>query len=63
MPEALDYSVASMIAVLWLAARARGLGLGWVSILDPEQLAADLGAPRGLQVHRLSLPRLAGGGA
>ena len=34
-----------MIAVLWLAARARGLGLGWVSILDPAKLAADLGAP------------------
>jgi 5,6-dimethylbenzimidazole synthase len=45
MPEALDYSVAAMIAVMWLAARARGLGLGWVSILDPARLAADLGAP------------------
>ncbi len=45
MPEALDYSVAAMITVLWLAARARGLGLGWVSILDPAELAADLGAP------------------
>jgi 5,6-dimethylbenzimidazole synthase len=45
MPEALDYSVAAMITVLWLAARARGLGLGWVSILDPARLAADLGAP------------------
>ena len=46
MPEALDYSVASMISVLWLAARARGLGLGWVSILDPERIAADLCTPR-----------------
>ena len=45
MPEALDYSVAAMITVLWLAARARGLGLGWVSILDPTRLLADLGAP------------------
>lgn len=45
MPEALDYSVAAMISVLWLAARARGLGLGWVSILDPQRLTADLGAP------------------
>jgi len=45
MPEALDYSVAAMITVFWLAARARGLGLGWVSILDPARLAADLGAP------------------
>ena len=45
MPEALDYSVAAMITVLWLAARARGLGLGWVSILDPTRLGAELGAP------------------
>ena len=45
MPEALDYSVAAMIAVLWLSARARGLGLGWVSILDPARLCADIGAP------------------
>ena len=45
MPETLDYSVVSMIAMLWLAARARGLGLGWVSILDPQRLGADLGVP------------------
>ncbi len=45
MPETLDYSVVGMIAVLWLAARARGLGLGWVSILDPAALCADLGVP------------------
>ena len=45
MPEMLDYSVASMIACVWLVARARGLGIGWVSILDPARLAADLGVP------------------
>ncbi|HXT09789.1 MAG TPA: 5,6-dimethylbenzimidazole synthase [Roseiarcus sp.] len=45
MPETLDYSVAAMIAVMWLAARARGLGLGWVSILDPARLAVEIGAP------------------
>jgi 5,6-dimethylbenzimidazole synthase len=45
MPETLDYSVVSMISMAWLAARARGLGLGWVSILDPARLCADLGAP------------------
>jgi 5,6-dimethylbenzimidazole synthase len=45
MPEMLDYSVASMIACVWLVARARGLGVGWVSILDPQRLIADLGAP------------------
>jgi 5,6-dimethylbenzimidazole synthase len=45
MPETLDYSVVGMIAALWLAARAAGLGLGWISILDPDGVARDLGAP------------------
>ncbi|MGO4869319.1 MAG: 5,6-dimethylbenzimidazole synthase [Roseiarcus sp.] len=45
MPEAFDYSVAGMIALLWLAARAAGLGLGWISIIDPAAAARDLGAP------------------
>jgi 5,6-dimethylbenzimidazole synthase len=45
MPETLDYSVAGMISCLWLAARAAGLGVGWVSILDPAQAARALGAP------------------
>ncbi len=43
MPEAMDYSVAAMIAVLWLAARSRGLGVGWVSIVDPARVITDLG--------------------
>ncbi|WP_026607748.1 5,6-dimethylbenzimidazole synthase [Methylocapsa acidiphila] len=45
MPETLDYSVVAAIHTFWLAARARGLGLGWVSILDPAALAETLGAP------------------
>jgi 5,6-dimethylbenzimidazole synthase len=45
MPEALDYSVAAMITHFWLAARAHGLGVGWVSILDPERIKNDLGVP------------------
>ncbi|WP_374548041.1 5,6-dimethylbenzimidazole synthase, partial [Rhodoblastus sp.] len=45
MPEMLDYSVVGMISSLWLAARAAGLGLGWVSILDPAQVCAALDAP------------------
>jgi len=45
MPEALDYSVVTMISILWFAARARGLGLGWVSILDANGIASDLGTP------------------
>lgn len=44
MPETLDYSVVGMISGLWLAARAAGLGLGWVSILDPAQVCVALDA-------------------
>ncbi|MBD8891373.1 5,6-dimethylbenzimidazole synthase [Roseibium litorale] len=45
MPETLAYSVVGMIQTLWLAARARGVGLGWVSILDPLAIAALLDVP------------------
>jgi 5,6-dimethylbenzimidazole synthase len=30
---------------LWLAARAEGIGMGWVSILDPTEIAATLEVP------------------
>jgi 5,6-dimethylbenzimidazole synthase len=46
MPQTLDYSVAIAIHTLWLAARAEGLGVGWVSILDPVRIAAILDVPR-----------------
>ena len=45
MRETRAYSVVGAITLLWLAARAEGLGLGWVSILDPARLARDLNAP------------------
>ena len=38
MPETLRYSVVGAIQTLWLAARAHGVGLGWVSILHPEAI-------------------------
>jgi 5,6-dimethylbenzimidazole synthase len=47
MPEALRYSTVLAIHTLWLAARARGIGLGWVSIVDPGPVAALLDAPPG----------------
>ena len=43
MPEALRYSVVCAIMQFWLATRAAGLGLGWVSILDPISLKRSLG--------------------
>jgi 5,6-dimethylbenzimidazole synthase len=38
-------SVSCAIQNLWLAARAEGLGLGWVSIFDPDRLGRLLGLP------------------
>ena len=38
-------SVSCAIQNLWLAARAEGLGMGWVSIFDPARLATLLGMP------------------
>jgi len=38
-------SVSCAIQNLWLAARAEGLGMGWVSIFDPARLAALLAMP------------------
>ncbi len=46
MPEMRRYSVVSAITLFWLALRAEGLGLGWVSILNPDQLARDLDVPK-----------------
>ncbi|NVO24470.1 5,6-dimethylbenzimidazole synthase [Donghicola sp. C2-DW-16] len=45
MPEMRRYSCVSAIMQFWLAARAHGLGVGWVSILDPQQLCRDLEVP------------------
>jgi 5,6-dimethylbenzimidazole synthase len=45
MPEMDVASAACAIQNLWLAARAEGLGLGWVSIFDPQALARLLGFP------------------
>lgn len=45
MPETLIYSVVGAVHALWLAARAHGVGLGWVSILDPGEAAATLAVP------------------
>jgi 5,6-dimethylbenzimidazole synthase len=46
MPEARSYSVVLAIHTLWLAARANGIALGWVSILDAGLVAGLLGAPQ-----------------
>ena len=45
MPEMSEYSTVAAVNTLWLAARGEGLGLGWISILDPAALAALLDVP------------------
>lgn len=47
LPEMDLASVACAIQNLWLAARAEGLGMGWVSFFDPEALARLLALPEG----------------
>ncbi|MBS7541282.1 5,6-dimethylbenzimidazole synthase [Ancylobacter lacus] len=47
MPETLAFSAVLAIHTLWLAAAARGVGLGWVSILDPVAVAQALEVPAG----------------
>ena len=45
MPETALYSVVCAVQNLWLAARAEGVGVGWVSILDVDELRALLEIP------------------
>jgi 5,6-dimethylbenzimidazole synthase len=45
MPETAQYSVVCAVQNLWLAARAEGVGVGWVSILDPKELRTILALP------------------
>ncbi len=47
LPEMDLASLACAIQNLWLAARAEGLGMGWVSLFDPLALAELLGMPAG----------------
>lgn len=50
MPEMLRYSTVSAIHTLWLAARAENLGLGWISILDPQGVTRLLNVPDSWQL-------------
>lgn len=46
MPETLRASAMGAVFALWLAARARGIGVGWVSILRAAQVARILETPK-----------------
>jgi len=45
MPEMIEYSAVTAAHTIWLAARAQGIGMGWVSILDPQAVAEILAVP------------------
>jgi 5,6-dimethylbenzimidazole synthase len=45
MPEMIEYSAVTAVHTIWLAARAQGIGMGWVSILDPHVAAEALDVP------------------
>lgn len=50
MPEMLPYSVVTAVHTLWLAARTEGIGVGWVSILDPGEVTDALAVPASWQL-------------
>ena len=47
LPEMDMASAACAIQNFWLAARAEGIGVGWVSLFDPDRLRALCGMPEG----------------
>ncbi|MFE3307728.1 nicotinate-nucleotide--dimethylbenzimidazole phosphoribosyltransferase [Embleya sp. NPDC059213] len=49
-PQMGPYSSALAVENLWLAARAEGLGVGWVSFFDERELATALGLPEHIDV-------------
>ncbi|NDK26887.1 nicotinate-nucleotide--dimethylbenzimidazole phosphoribosyltransferase [Streptomyces sp. TR1341] len=49
-PQMAPYSAALAVENLWLAARAEGLGVGWVSFFDEREMVRALGLPEHLEV-------------
>ncbi|MDF3288932.1 nicotinate-nucleotide--dimethylbenzimidazole phosphoribosyltransferase [Streptomyces silvisoli] len=49
-PQMAPYSSALAVENLWLAARAEGLGVGWVSFFDEREMVRELGLPEHLEV-------------
>jgi 5,6-dimethylbenzimidazole synthase len=50
MPETARYSSVCAVQNLWLAARVEGIGVGWVSIVEPDDIRALLGIPNGVAI-------------
>ncbi|MEU6895616.1 nicotinate-nucleotide--dimethylbenzimidazole phosphoribosyltransferase [Streptomyces sp. NPDC046557] len=49
-PQMAPYSSALAVENLWLAARAEGIGVGWVSFFDEREMVRELGLPEHLEV-------------
>ncbi|MDV8002013.1 5,6-dimethylbenzimidazole synthase [Rhodococcus sp. IEGM 1408] len=47
VPAATEYSVVAAITLLWLAVTAEGLGMGWVSLVEPDHLSESVPLPEG----------------
>jgi 5,6-dimethylbenzimidazole synthase len=58
MPEMAEYSTVTAVFSLWLAARAEGIGMGWVSILEPLGVAKALDVPVDWRFIGILLSRL-----
>ncbi len=50
MPQTSFFSVCLAIENLWLAARAEGIGVGWVSVLNQSAVERTLGLPAGVEL-------------
>ncbi|MGE9811531.1 5,6-dimethylbenzimidazole synthase [Ferroplasma acidiphilum] len=50
MPEMSEYSVVLSIENMWLAARAEGIGMGWISFIDPDRVKKILGIPESIKL-------------
>jgi 5,6-dimethylbenzimidazole synthase len=46
MPETAEYSTVAAISMMWLAARAEDIGMGWISILEPARMNDILDVPK-----------------
>ena len=57
MPEMSEYSAVAAVHIPWLAAQAEGIGMGWVSILDPRTIAAVLEVPPDWKLAKPRGPR------
>jgi 5,6-dimethylbenzimidazole synthase len=50
MPETARYSSVCAVQNLWLAARVEGIGVGWVSIVEPDEIRTLLGIPENVAI-------------